>query len=280
MTVLFGVFAGASAPARTGHAPADSESAQADALLAQFPDAEHQSVLIVASRDDAGELTEADLDTLTALTSVVATHAAGDVSRPIVSDDGAAALLVTPIAVGEDNTATSHLIGELRNDLAEHRPDGLELQVTGGPAFASDVAAAFDGAEFTLLIVTILIVADSAAADEVVAAAKGVSGIVRAHPVAETDDGSLTSIMVVSEHSPGTPASLEQIGELREAVHDVAEADAMVGGQTAVELDARAGSDRDLLLIVPLVLAVCFIVLLVLLRSLIAPVPHSPASQN
>ena len=71
---------------------------------------------------------------------------------------------------------------------------------------------------------------------------------------------------------PGTEQSLAQITELRDAVHPISGAEALVGGAVATELDARAGNEHDLLLIAPLVLAVSFLVLLFLLRSLVAPV--------
>ena len=58
---------------------------------------------------------------------------------------------------------------------------------------------------------------------------------------------------------------------LRDAVHPIEGADAVVGGAVATELDARSGNEFDLALIAPLVLGVSFIVLLILLRSLVAP---------
>ncbi|MGH3353626.1 MAG: MMPL family transporter, partial [Nocardioides sp.] len=118
----------------------------------------------------------------------------------------------------------------------------------------------------------IYVIADSAAADEVVSEASQVEGVVRAHPAGTTEDGSATKIMVTSDYSPGTERSLEQITELREAVGPITGADALVGGAVATELDARDGNEHDLLLVAPLVLAVSFLVLLLLLRSLVAPV--------
>ncbi len=97
-------------------------------------------------------------------------------------------------------------------------------------------------------------------------------GVVRAHPVGTTDDKSLTKIMVTSEYAPSTADSLTQITELRDAVHEVPGADAVVGGAVATDLDARAGNQQDLRLVAPLVLAVSFLVLLILLRSIVAPV--------
>ncbi|HEY9394283.1 MAG TPA: hypothetical protein VIP58_09085, partial [Nocardioides sp.] len=54
MAVLFGAFAGAEAPAQTGQAPAGSESTRVGELLEEFPGADRQSVLVVASREDEG----------------------------------------------------------------------------------------------------------------------------------------------------------------------------------------------------------------------------------
>ncbi len=47
--------------------------------------------------------------------------------------------------------------------------------------------------------------------------------------------------------------------------------DVLVGGSTAVNLDVRDASDRDLRVIIPTILAVIFVVLALLLRSLLAP---------
>ena len=179
MIALFGAFGGAEAPARNAQAPATSESAKAAELLDKFPGSDQQSVLIVASRSDGGELTAADTEALRALAPILfeaddtngakapndtadTTSAAEQPARapePMLSDDGEAAVLVTPIDVGESNTETAGAIKALRSQLADHTSAGLQLQVTGGPAFGADIAASFEGADFTLLLVTILIVA-------------------------------------------------------------------------------------------------------------------------
>lgn len=508
---LFGLFSRIEAPSANETAPADSESSRVSALLDDFPDADEQSVIVVASREDVGELTASDIDALTDLVPVLDEHTGLESSPPSVSDDGEAAVIVAPIAVGEDNAATAEIVKDLRDAIPGI--DGLTLQVTGGPAFGADITSSFDGADFTLLIVTILIVAillivtyrspilwllplvvvafadqlaakatealgawldlqfdagiisvlvfgagtnyalllisryreelavdddhrvalsiawrktvpaivasnvtvvlalltlalavipgtrglgtssaagllialaavlfalppvlavcgrkvfwpfvpkpggavkkegaakqgsawrgiamrvmkrpavslvgglallavmatgllgttvgldqvqkfrvqsESAAglevlsdhfppgeaqpilivaasdqADEVVDAVSDVDGVVRAHSTGETDDGELTRIMVTGEFAPGTQESLDLVSELRGVAHAVPDADALVGGAIATDLDARAGNQQDLLLIAPLVLAVSFIVLLVLLRSLVAPV--------
>lgn len=507
MIALFGLFGRAKAPENSAQAPAGAESTQVAELLTQFPDADRQSVLIVASRDDGAELTDADLSSLSALVPVLDDGSDAATSGPLVSDDGEAAVLVTPIETGATNTENAEVLKHLRAEVADHAPDGLTLQVTGGPAFGADIAASFEGADFTLLLVTILIVAvllivtyrspvlwliplvvvaladglagrltaaagslwdlqfdagiisvlvfgagtnyalllisryreellrlddhrealstawrrtapailasnvtvvlalltlvlavipgthglgvssaigllialaavlfvlppflavcgrgvfwpfvprpgsartqgrawraiaqgvvkrpvaslvaglallavmatgligtsvgldqldkfrvqsesasglevlsahfpageaqpilivaDSDHATDVLEAVQDAEGIVRATPVAQTDDGALTKIMVTSEYAPSTAESLAQITDLRELVHAVPGADAVVGGAVATDLDAREGNQQDLLLIAPLVLAVSFLVLLALLRSLIAPI--------
>ncbi|GAA2872432.1 MMPL family transporter [Microbacterium arabinogalactanolyticum] len=507
MVLLFGAFGSAKAPAGNAQAPAASESARVSELLAKFPDADRQSVLVVASRDDGAKLTDAQAGELKDLLPVLDERADAASTGPLISDDGEAAVLITPIKVGETNADTAEVVKALRADIADHAPDGVTLQVTGGPAFGADVASSFEGADFTLLLVTILIVAlllivtyrspvlwliplvvvaladglagrltaaagtlwnlqfdagilsvlvfgagtnyalllisryreelqktedhraalsiawrstapaivasnvtvvlalltlvlavipgthglgvssaiglliallsvlfllppllavcgrkafwpfiprpgeaprqgrvwrrvasgvvrrplvsllagaallavmatgllgtsvgldqlekfrvqsesaaglevlsahfppgeaqpilivaGSGASDAVLDAVADVDGVVRANPVGETDDGQLTEIMVTSEYAPSTPRSLDQISALRDAVHAVPEADAVVGGAVATDLDARAGNQRDLLLVAPLVLGVSLLVLIVLLRSLVAPV--------
>ncbi|GAA2843012.1 MMPL family transporter [Leucobacter komagatae] len=159
LVALFGVFGSAKAPARNAQAPDDSESTRVSELLAEFPNADQQSVLVVAERGDGGRLTEADIEALSGLLPVLQGQAAAAPTGPMVSDDGKAALLVTPITVGESNTDTAEVIGDIRADLADNSIPEITLQVTGGPAFGADIAAAFEGADFTLLLVTILIVA-------------------------------------------------------------------------------------------------------------------------
>ena len=507
MVLLFGAFGSAKAPGGNAQAPADSESARTSELMAKFPNADRQSVLVVASHTDGSTLSDSDVSALAGLLPVLDEYADADTTGPLLSEDQKAALLVTPIKVGETNAQTAEEIKAIRAALTDAAPDGITLQVTGGPAFAADVASSFEGADFTLLLVTILIVAilliityrspvlwllplvvvaladglagrmtaaagsawdlqfdagiisvlvfgagtnyalllisryreelqtvedhrkalstawrktapaiiasnvtvvlalltlvlavipgtnglgvtsaigllialgtvlfllppvlavcgrrvfwpfvprpgeaprqgrgwrrlasavvrrpvvslvggtallavmavglfgtsigldqvekfrvqsesaaglevlsdhfppgeaqpifivaDAAESDAVVAAVEDVEGVVRVHPVATTDDGSLTKLMVTSAYAPSTEQSLNQIAELREAAHAVPNADALVGGAVATDLDARAGNERDLMLIAPLVLAVSFLVLLVLLRSIIAPV--------
>lgn len=505
-TALFGVFGRASAPAGNDSAPPASESARAAALLAEFPDADKQSVLIVGSRSDGAELTSANRAAMDALAPSLNGQTGYEASPAMTSGDGEAAVITTPITVGADNGETAEIVKNLRAVVADQSIPGVDLQVTGGPAFGADVTSAFDGADFTLLLVTVLIVAvlliftyrspilwllplivvaltdqlankataalgsvlnlqfdggiisvlvfgagtnyallmisryreelfltddhrvalatawrrtmpailasnvtvvlslltlamavipgtrglgissavgllialagvlfalppvlavcgrrvfwpfvprpgstaesgkywravatqvmrrplvalgagllllaimatglfgtqvgltqvdkfrvatessvglevlsdhfpagesqpmlivaNSDEAESVVEEVSNLDGIVRANVTAETVDGQLSRIMVTGEYAPGTPESLALVQELRDAVGDIPGAEALVGGAEATDVDAREGNARDLLVIAPMVLAVSFLVLFILLRSLVAP---------
>nr|WP_234552666.1 MMPL family transporter [Rhodococcus qingshengii] len=63
----------------------------------------------------------------------------------------------------------------------------------------------------------------------------------------------------------------DTIVRLRDAVHSVEGADALVGGVTATDLDTKTTSTRDRTLIIPVVIIVVFVILSLLLRSLLAP---------
>ena len=68
-----------------------------------------------------------------------------------------------------------------------------------------------------------------------------------------------------------SPAAFDTITRLRDAVHAVPGAAALVGGQSAATLDVHDASVRDRNLIIPIVLIVIFLVLTLLLRALLAP---------
>ena len=71
MVALFGVAGSAKAPARNDQAPAGAESTQTSELLGKFPNADRQSVLVVASRDDGDRLDGRGIQTLQVAQAVV-----------------------------------------------------------------------------------------------------------------------------------------------------------------------------------------------------------------
>ncbi len=71
---------------------------------------------------------------------------------------------------------------------------------------------------------------------------------------------------------PDSQAAYATIDKVRSAVHAIPEADAMVGGNTAINLDVQRATSHDREVIIPLILAVVFVILGLLLRALVAPV--------
>ncbi|WP_152346935.1 MMPL family transporter [Brevibacterium sp. CFH 10365] len=169
VALIFGLLSGAGEDRANETAPADSESTQAQKILDRFPEADKQSVMVVASNQDGSELSaddQAELKTLGgSLGDSVGDESTETVTGPILSDDKQAALLMVPITVGLTNSDTAETVDELRTAIADDptasglTDDGVSLLVTGGPAIGADIASAFNGADFTLLIVTIVIVA-------------------------------------------------------------------------------------------------------------------------
>jgi putative drug exporter of the RND superfamily len=70
---------------------------------------------------------------------------------------------------------------------------------------------------------------------------------------------------------PDSAAAYATIDRVRAAVHAVPGADAKVGGNTAINLDVQRASAHDRNIIIPLILAVVFVILALLLRALVAP---------
>src|SRR5215472_3170613 len=77
-------------------------------------------------------------------------------------------------------------------------------------------------------------------------------------------EGTLTS-------APDSQAAYATIDRVRAKVHAVPGAHALVGGQTAVSLDVARAATHDNKLLLPLILAVVFVILAILLRALVAP---------
>jgi RND superfamily putative drug exporter len=82
----------------------------------------------------------------------------------------------------------------------------------------------------------------------------------------------LVRLDVTLHAAPDSDEANEAVRELRRVTHAIANADAKVGGFTAINLDVQDTARRDRTVIIPLVLIVVFLILVLLLRSLVAPV--------
>jgi RND superfamily putative drug exporter len=141
--------------------PDSYQSVRAERRESELPSADVQAALVVASRADAAALAATEIDALAALgRNVAALAAGGRVPPPQVSPDGRVATFPVPLEVpAADTERTAAAVDELRARLREGAPPGVTVEVTGGPAFTADLARVFDGADVTLLIVTVSVVA-------------------------------------------------------------------------------------------------------------------------
>jgi len=105
---------------------------------------------------------------------------------------------------------------------------------------------------------------------EIAAALKSVSGLT-----------AVTTPQTVAGHAyleatltsaPDSQAAYATIDRARDAVHAIPGAHALVGGNTAVNLDVQRAAAHDRTLIIPIILAVVFVILMLLLRAFVAPV--------
>ena len=72
--------------------------------------------------------------------------------------------------------------------------------------------------------------------------------------------------------APDGPAAMATVDRVRDAIHQVPDADALAGGQSAILHDTAQANEHDRSLIIPIVLVVVFLILAGLLRSLVAPI--------
>ncbi len=156
---LFGLFGRAQVPAGNDAAPSTSESAQVQKILDEFPGNSEQSVIVVVTRDDNAALTSSNIASVESLAPQIQNVTGHAPSPPFTSDDGKAMVISVPFTVSADNALNATAIKSLRSTIADQTLAGMTAQVTGGPAFAADITSSFDGANITLLLVTIGIVA-------------------------------------------------------------------------------------------------------------------------
>ncbi|MFJ8582501.1 MMPL family transporter [Micromonospora sp. NPDC093277] len=122
-------------------------------------------------------------------------------------------------------------------------------------------------------------------AGQVAQVAQGVPGVSSVRPVTGTGSGEPSEpnappkvvdgrvqLDATLADPPDSHAAEQTIRNLREAVHKVPGAGAVVGGFTAVDVDTADASARDRNVIIPVVLLVIAIVLALLLRALVAPI--------
>jgi RND superfamily putative drug exporter len=179
--------------------------------------------------------------------------------RPII-----VALVGLGILGGLASGATGVQIGLSANDRFVSKPEAVVGAEYLSAGFGSET--------------TVDVIAKNGFEDEVVAAAKTVDGVKDAevatlpitNEVLKGDE--YTKITVTLEAESLSQDAFDAIKGLRAEFETMADAGALVGGQEAQQLDVKSSYERDQSLIIPIILGLVFIVLLLLLRSLVAPV--------
>jgi RND superfamily putative drug exporter len=113
------------------------------------------------------------------------------------------------------------------------------------------------------------VVTDAAHAEQVAAAMSSIGGLGQPTPPVVKGDLALVSATVQGDST--SSAAFASIAALRDAVHAVPGAQALVGGNTAISADIQKASRHDNLVVTPAVLLVVLLVLMLLLRSLASP---------
>jgi RND superfamily putative drug exporter len=115
----------------------------------------------------------------------------------------------------------------------------------------------------------VVVVSDAAAADDVQAAFTATPGITDVtEPVMVNGYAYMEGTL---ESASDSVAAQDTVILVRDNLHAVPDANALVGGATAINFDAQEAAARDSTVIMPLVLLAVFVILAMLLRSLVAP---------
>jgi RND superfamily putative drug exporter len=115
------------------------------------------------------------------------------------------------------------------------------------------------------------IVANAEAADQLAETVAAVDGV---NPdavmvAAEQDDTALILAGITS--GSFSDQAYATVDRARDAVHEIPNADALVGGNAAVNRDIQEANRHDRAIVIPLVLVMVFLILLLLLRAIVAP---------
>ncbi|WP_369138330.1 MMPL family transporter [Modestobacter versicolor] len=117
---------------------------------------------------------------------------------------------------------------------------------------------------------SVYVVTSAGSAAEVTDTVAATDGIAQAGEPQVVGDRALLEASLADRFD--SPAAYATIERLRTALDDAGDGRALVGGNTALNLDVQDASQRDNLVVIPLIMLVVLVVLGLLLRALVAPV--------
>ena len=148
-----------------------------------------------------------------------------------ISENGKAAVITVPLDEIEEVADRADRMAEMRAAAKEGMPSGLEVYITGPEGFQVDISGVFAGANFTLLLATVIIVAVLLLITyrspvlwlvplTVIGVADGMAGQIAPQLstffLGVTADGSITGILSVLVFGAGTNYALLLIARYRE----------------------------------------------------------------
>src|SRR5918993_5792034 len=143
----------------TGDLPAAAESTQVAELQRQLPSGQTNPALVVYSRDGQ-PLTAADEAAIRADAAALREVAlGGQLPPPVFAPDRRGPPVSVPPPATSSSEDVAAAVDRIRAEARAGLPGGLTAQVTGGAGFLADISAAFDGADVSLLGVTVAVVA-------------------------------------------------------------------------------------------------------------------------
>jgi len=141
--------------APTAGLPDSADSTTVARIQRSLPSSEVAPAIVVVAREGEA-LGERDRASVADLAKALERFALGDAEiAPVYSEKGDVALVAVPLR----SSTGSEQVEDIRAVVAETLPDRLTAEVTGGPAFAADLADVFAGADVRLLVSTALVVA-------------------------------------------------------------------------------------------------------------------------
>jgi RND superfamily putative drug exporter len=151
----FGKVSEVSTNDQSAYLPSSADATEVQDRLPGFTGSESIPAIVVIAGD--GELDDVQVADLQTVADDVADldGVSGDVSPPVLAEDGRAVQIFVPLDSSGD---IDDVVSELRRVVADDLPDGLESWVTGPAGFSADLVAGFLGIDGLLLVVALVAV--------------------------------------------------------------------------------------------------------------------------